>query len=63
VYAHRIRLSEWHPDGMSFAHSLRAIGADMPRNEHQPVNLRPVCRQLQGGFVSNYDIGFFCLEK
>jgi malonyl-CoA O-methyltransferase len=63
VYAQRKTFREWHADGVSFAKSLRAIGADLPRTEHQPVNLRSVCSQLKDGLVSNYEIGFICLVK
>lgn len=63
VHAHRISLSEAHPDGLAFAGSLRAIGADQPKTNHQPVNLRAVCRQLDSGFAANYEIGFFCIER
>lgn len=63
VRTHRITLHEAHADGLSFARSLRAIGADLPSARHQPVNLRPVLRQLRQGFSANYEIGFFCLRK
>lgn len=63
LHAQRVSLTEPHPDGQSFAHSLRAIGADQPRPGHQPVALRQVLRQLQQGIAANYEIGFFCLEK
>jgi malonyl-CoA O-methyltransferase len=63
VNAHRFSLPEQHENGLSFAKSLRAIGADQPRLNHQPVNLRSVCKELGNGFISNYEIGFFCIEK
>lgn len=63
VHAQRISLTEWHADGLSFAGSLRAIGADRPRDRHVPKNLRPVMRRLQSGCDANYEIGFFCIEK
>lgn len=63
LHSHRISLAEAHPNGLSFASSLRAIGADQPKENHQPVNLRAVCRQLEHGFSANYEIGFFCIER
>lgn len=63
MHAQRISLTEQHPDGQSFAHSLRAIGADQPHAGHRPANLRPVFRQMEQGIAANYEIGFFCLEK
>ncbi|MGV3741645.1 MAG: methyltransferase domain-containing protein [Burkholderiaceae bacterium] len=63
VHAKRISLTEAHVDGLDFASSLRAIGADLPRDGHLPANLRPVLRQLQDGFEANYEIGFFCIER
>lgn len=63
VHAHHISLAEYHSDGLAFAASLRAIGADQPRDNHLPVNLRAVCRQLQQGITANYEIGFFCIER
>lgn len=63
VHAQRISLTERHADGWSFAHSLRAIGADRPREHHAPANLRPVLRRLQDGLDANYEIGFFCIER
>ena len=63
VHAHRISLAEHHADGLLFAGSLRAIGADQPTENHRPVNLRAVCRQLQQGLTANYEIGFFCIER
>lgn len=63
LHACRLSLSERHPDGLSFARSLRAIGADMAQAGHRPANLRPVLRQMEQGTTANYEIGFFCLEK
>lgn len=63
LHSHRITLNEAHDNGLSFARSLRAIGADLPSASHQPVNLRPVLKQLKNGFAANYEIGFFCLRK
>lgn len=63
LQAHHITLNEAHEDGLSFARSLRTIGADLPSSSHRPVNLHPVLRQLRGGFSANYEIGFFCLRK
>lgn len=63
IHTQRISLDEKHPDGLSFASSLRAIGADQAKENHRPVNLRAVCRQLENGFSANYEIGFFCLER
>lgn len=63
VYAQRVRLNEAHANGLSFVHSLRAIGADLPHPQHKPINLRRVLRQLDGPFEANYEIGFFCIRK
>lgn len=63
IHSQRVSLSEWHADGLSFAAGLRAIGADQAKKNHQPVNLRAVCRQLKNGFSANYEIGFFCIER
>lgn len=63
IHTQRISLEECHPNGLSFAASLRAIGADHAKENHRPVNLRAVCRQLENGFSANYEIGFFCLER
>lgn len=52
-----------HPDGLSFARSLRAIGADQPRVNHEPVNLRKVISALGEGCTMNYHIGFYYLER
>lgn len=56
-------LNEHHANGLSFMHSLRAIGADTPRAGHAPSHIRPVLRQLEQGFDANYDIGFFLIER
>lgn len=52
-----------HPDGLSFARSLRAIGADTPKSNHQPVNLRRVIRELGMGCTMNYKVGFIYLSR
>jgi malonyl-CoA O-methyltransferase len=52
-----------HPNGLSFARSLRAIGADQPRVNHTPVNLRKVITALGDGCTLNYHIGFYYLER
>lgn len=59
----RITIKEHHASGLSFAHSLRAIGADQPRAGHTPVSLKPVLRQLERGFDADYEIGFFLIER
>lgn len=63
VNTHWMSLNERHADGLSFMHSLRAIGADTPRASHTPTHLRPVLHQLEKGFDANYDIGFFFIER
>jgi malonyl-CoA O-methyltransferase len=63
VRSARVIINEWHANGLSFAHSLRAIGADRPRAGHNPVSLKPVLRQLTRGFDADYEIGFFLIEK
>lgn len=52
-----------HFDGLSFARSLRAIGADTPKTNHHPVNLRAVIRELGKGCTINYRIGFVFLQR
>lgn len=52
-----------HPDGLSFARSLRAIGADMPRTHHRPANLRKVVHALGEACTMNYHIGFYWLQR
>ncbi len=52
-----------HFDGLSFARSLRAIGADAPKSNHHPVNLRAVIRELGKGCTINYRIGFVFLQR
>lgn len=63
VRSERIRLYQEFADGCTFAQSLRAIGADMPRADHAPVNLKPVLRQLADGVTADYEIGFFYVER
>lgn len=63
VRTHWMSFNERHANGLSFMHSLRAIGADTPRAGHTPAHLRPVLRQLEQGFDANYDIGFFYIER
>jgi malonyl-CoA O-methyltransferase len=63
VKSDRIWLQQHHPDGRSFARSLRAIGADEPRSGHVPVNLKPVLRLLEDGCDADYEIGFFRIKK
>lgn len=60
---HTKEFLDHHPDGLSFARSLRAIGADMPRKNHNPVNLRKVIAALGDGCTMNYQIGFYYLER
>lgn len=52
-----------HPNGLSFARSLRAIGADQPRPNHTPVNLHKVISALGEACTMNYHIGFYYLER
>jgi malonyl-CoA O-methyltransferase len=52
-----------HFDGLSFARSLRAIGADTPRVNHNPANLRTVIRELGKGCTMNYKVGFVFLRR
>lgn len=52
-----------HPDGLSFARSLRAIGADVPNPAHKPANLRKVFSALGTACTMNYRVGFFLLER
>jgi malonyl-CoA O-methyltransferase len=63
VHSRRVIVNEWHENGLSFARSLRAIGADQPCAGHTPVNLKPVLRQLERGFDADYEIGFFLIER
>lgn len=63
VVAERVRIDEAHADGLSFARALRAIGADTPRPGHRPVPLRAVLRAMASGYVANYEVGFFWIER
>lgn len=63
VQSKRIRLHQEFPDGRSFIQSLRAIGADQPRNDYAPINLKPVLRLLERGVIADYEIGFFYVER
>ncbi len=60
---HTKNFLDHHPNGLSFARSLRAIGADQPRTNHKPVNLRKVISALGNACTMNYRIGFYCLER
>ena len=60
---HTKNFLDHHPDGLSFARSLRAIGADQPRVNHTPVNLRKVISALGDGCTMNYHVGFYYLER
>lgn len=60
---HTKNFLDHHPDGLSFARSLRAIGADQPRINHTPVNLRKVISALGEACTMNYHIGFYYLER
>lgn len=62
--AHHVKaFLDHHPDGLSFARGLRAIGADQPRPQHRPVNLRKVISALGEACTMNYQIGFYYLER
>lgn len=63
VRSERIWLRQEFSDGHSFAQSLRAIGADKPRTDHAPVNLKRVLRLLENGVTADYEIGFFYVER
>lgn len=63
VQSKRICLKQRFPDGHSFAQSLRATGADTPRTDHAPVNLKRVLRLLENGVTADYEIGFFYVER
>lgn len=52
-----------HFDGLSFARSLRAIGADTPKTNHNPANLRSVIREMGMGCTMNYKVGFVYLRR
>ena len=60
---HTKNFLDHHPNGLSFARSLRAIGADQPRINHKPVNLRKVISALGDACTMNYRIGFYYLER
>ncbi|HEX4843935.1 MAG TPA: methyltransferase domain-containing protein [Limnobacter sp.] len=60
---HSKEFLDHHPDGLSFARSLRAIGADLPRPNHQPANLWRVINALGEACTMNYHIGFYYLER
>ena len=61
--SHTHTYQEQHPNGLSFARSLRAIGADTPQPNHRPANLRPVLSRLKTGCTMNYHIGFYYVER
>ncbi|NJM31762.1 MAG: methyltransferase domain-containing protein [Limnobacter sp.] len=52
-----------HPDGLSFARSLRAIGADQPRPSHRPVNLRRVIEAVGPACTMNYQVAYCYLRR
>ena len=54
---------DYQLDGLSFARSLRAIGADTPKPDHKPVNLRAVINELGIGCTMNYKVGFIYLSR
>jgi malonyl-CoA O-methyltransferase len=63
----RVSLLETHANALAFAQSMKAIGAHVPRAEHEPAGLRSPLRQvlkvLPQPYTVNYEIGFFCLRK
>lgn len=59
----QISVKQVHHNGLDFARALRAIGADTPHQQHQPVPLRRVLRQLEQGCTANYEVGLFWLEQ
>lgn len=63
MVSHTKKFLAHHPDGLSFARNLRAIGADFPRQNHRPVSLRKVIAALGGGCTMDYHIGFYYLER
>lgn len=52
-----------HSGGLSFARSLRAIGADTPEHDHKPVRLRKVIAQLGDVCTLNHKVGYFFLRR
>jgi malonyl-CoA O-methyltransferase len=54
---------EQHSGGLSFARSLRAIGADTPEQHHKPVKLRKVITHLGDVCTLNHRIGYFFLRR
>ncbi|HEX4878262.1 MAG TPA: methyltransferase domain-containing protein [Limnobacter sp.] len=60
---HSKEFLDHHPNGLSFARSLRAIGADLPRPNHEPVKLWRVIHALGDVCTMNYHIGFYYLER
>ena len=63
VVHHRKDFLDHHTDGLSFARSLRAIGADLPKANHKPASLRRVIEHLGEGCTINYNIGFYLLQR
>lgn len=63
IQTRTLEVLDHHPDGLSFARSLRAIGADTPQPHHQPANLRRVIRQLGAPCTLNYHIGIYLIER
>ncbi|MDH4396743.1 MAG: methyltransferase domain-containing protein [Limnobacter sp.] len=52
-----------HSGGLSFARSLRAIGADTPEPHHRPVKLRKVIANLGDVCTLNHRVGYFFLRR
>lgn len=63
VQSHTLEVQDHHPDGLSFARSLRAIGAHTPKPGHQPANLRKVLQQLGADCTLNYRVGIYLIEN
>lgn len=54
---------EQHSGGLSFARSLRAIGADHARAQHRPANLRKVLAELGDICTLNHRIAYLYLRR
>lgn len=59
----RFTLTEKYRDGLHFLRALKQIGANHPRQGYHPINLRSILKNFADGLTTNYDIGFFWIEK
>ncbi|RCS59308.1 methyltransferase [Parvibium lacunae] len=67
AFFQHLTLNETHANALAFAHSVKAIGAHVPRAGHRSAGLRSPLRQVLKALPQpctlNYEIGFVCLVK